>query len=116
MRPRVRTAEVLKSRLEGNIIPWGYAQSGLDNCLRKRRVEHQRGVKGWNACGGGPSWWKVRIESIIPTDAVREGVCNHHILETAGTDLEVVIRVTPRPKAIVLGVGKDRCMIEVGGI
>ena len=47
---------------------------------------------------------------------MRRGVCNHHILKTAVVELEVVIWVTPRPKAIVIGVGKDRCMVEVGGI
>lgn len=56
------------------------------------------------------------MEGIIATDAVRNGIGDIDILEATGTNLVVIVRVTPRAEAIIVGVGKDRRMVKVRGI
>ena len=53
------------------------------------------------------------MKGIIPADVVWDGVGNYNVLETTRTELVVIIRVTPRPKSITFGVGKDRRMVKV---
>ena len=112
----MRSIEVLKSRLEGEIIPRWRVHSGVENFARKRCVEHQRGIHSWYTGGNGVSWWEVGIQSKVTADVVGNRVCKPHILEATGGDLEVVIRVAPSPKTIVSGVRKHRRVIKVRGI
>ena len=44
------------------------------------------------------------------------GVRNLRFLEATSANLEVVIRVTPRPKAATVIVRKDRSVIKVGSV
>lgn len=115
MGPRMRSIEVFESRLEGDIIPRGRVQGGLDNVARERCVEHQRGIHRYTR-GPGKPWWEVGVQGIITADVVGNGVCEPDVLEATGGDPEVVVRVTPRPKTIVSVVGKDRRVIKVRGI
>ena len=52
----------------------------------------------------------------IPAQVVGNGVGDLHILEGTRVDLIVVCWVTPTPKAVVIGVRPDRCVIKVGGV
>jgi hypothetical protein len=56
------------------------------------------------------------VESVVPTDVVGNGVSKFEVLEASSGDLEVIIRVTPRPKAFTIVVGKDRRVVKVRGI
>jgi len=112
MRSRVRPVDVLKVRLEAGIVP----REGADHEIHFRfcecGVDHQRGVHG--RCAG--QWGDVKLRGIITADVVWDGVRDRHILETAGINLEIVCWVTPRPKTIMGGIGKDRRVFKVSGI
>ena len=115
----MRPINVLKIRLEAGKVP----REGIDREIhvrfRERSVYHQLGVYG--QCTG---WWgeaavpkrEERLKGVITTDMVWGGVGDRDILETAGRDLEIVRRVTPRPKTLIIGIGKNRRMFKVRGI
>ena len=53
---------------------------------------------------------------MIPTNTVWDGISNPHPFQATGTDLKVVLRITPGAKTVVIRVGKDRRVAEVRGI
>lgn len=95
----MRPIDVLKIRLEVGIIP--RERANLESCVlwRERGVDHQQGVNG-RVAGRWSEATDVaeeRLKGIIAADVVRDRVGDRHILETAGRDLEIIVRVTPRP-------------------
>jgi hypothetical protein len=56
------------------------------------------------------------VKGELPAEVVWDGVGNPQVLKGTGVDSVVVIRVTPRPKAIIIGVGKDRRVVKVRSI
>ena len=114
MRPRMRSAKVLESRLECYILPRGWVYCCVDNFTRECCVEHQGGIWWWYTSGDGKCCWEVKGK--IPTNVVWNRVGNPDISESTGGNLEVVVWVTPRPKAVIIRVWKDRRMIKARGI
>ena len=53
------------------------------------------------------------MKSIIPANAVGDRVGKHDVLETTGRDLEVIIWITPRSKAVVVRIRKESGMVRV---
>ena len=106
VRSRMRSINVLKIRLEAGIVPREGASREIHVRFRKRGVDHQLGVYG--QCTG--RWGEAvpereeRLEGVITTDMVWDGVGDRDILETAGRDLEIVCRITPRPKTLITGI------------
>ena len=66
--------------------------------------------------GGERTLCKKRLESIIPAEVMWNGVGDPQVLESSGVNSVVVTRVTPRPKAVVIGVGKYCRMVHVRSI
>jgi len=115
---RMRPIDVLQIRLEAGIVPLEGAGGEVHVCFREGGVEHQLGVHGRCAgrYGGAVPQHEERLKGITTTDAMWDGVRDRDILETAGSDLEIVCWVTPRPKTLIGTIGKDRRVFKVRGI
>jgi hypothetical protein len=115
MRSRMRAVDVLEIGLEVGIVPGERVDREIYVLFRERGVDHQIDVYGLPGNEGEHSS-EEGLKDIISADAVRDGVSDSHILETAGSDLEIVFRVTPRPQTVFGGIGKDRCVFKVRSI
>lgn len=96
MRSRMRPIDVLKVRLEVGVVPSERVDCEIHVFFCHRGVDHQLGVSSGLARRRGEVGGEERLQSIVTADVVRNGIGDHHILETAGRDLVIVRRVTPR--------------------
>jgi hypothetical protein len=113
----VRSVPALNKRLEFYIIPRERAHGVIDNFACERRVEHQRGVRIWWPVGAvGRQACSTDLKGKIPAEVMRNGVGNPHVLEGTGGDVIIVTWVTPRTKAVVIGVRPDRCVVKVRSV
>jgi len=110
----VRSLDIFKIRLKADKIPCERARGKIHIRFRERGVDHQQWVHRWCAGNCGPR--EEGLQGEIPTDVVWNRVGEVDILEAAGGDLEVVLWITPRPKAVISGVRKYRRMVEVRSI
>jgi len=95
MRSRMRPIDVLKIRLKAGVVPRERVDREIHVLFRERGVDHQLGVWDWCARRRGEVG-EEGLQSIITADAVRDGIGELDILETAGRDLVIVRWVTPR--------------------
>ena len=114
MRPGMRPVYVLKIRLEAGIVPCEGVDREIHVRFRERGVDLQ--LRVWGLSAGGVKWREEGLKGIVTADAVRDGVGEREILETAGRDLEIACRVTPRPYTLFSGIRKDRRVFEVRSI
>ena len=110
----MRPTDAFKIRLKADIIPRERIHIVIHDRFRERGVDHQEGVHRWHS--GGVDSKEEGLNGEIPADVVRDWIGDSDILESTGGNLEVVRWITPRPKTVVSGVGKECRVIEVRGI
>ena len=111
MRPGMGAVDVLEICLEVDVISRKRVDGIIDVLFAEGGVEKRRGSYGL-----GESRDRNGLEGIVATDVMWDRIGDGDVLETAGRNLVVVFRVTPRPKALLGGVGKDGRVVKVRGI